>query len=706
MSMRYPAGLITTASPVNAQYPSGVWTPAQSAPYQAQGLFATDPSYEYTTLLINGNGTNGGQNNTFLDSSSNNFSVTRNGNTTQGTFSPYGTTWGNYFDGSGDYLTFPNNTAFAFGTGAFTIEFWVNSIALSDSFILSGRAAIGTMHITYGGFGGSTAGSLRYVGSSTITSGSTLISNGLWNHCAIVRDGSNNITLYVNGASVGTGTDTTNYASTSGTWFINSNDSGPTPGQAGYISNLRIVKGTAVYTSTFAPSTTPLTAITNTSLLTCQSNRFIDTSTNAFAITVNGNPSVQPFSPFNPVSAYTPAITAGSGYFDGSGDYLGLPSSSAFTIGTGAFTAEMWCYFTSTPNGHLMTFNDGVGTDSPTGYYYVAYESGYIVSTGGNASGSGVFTTYTMPLNSWVHIVAVRSGTNHSIFVNGTRVVTRNDSTYSYTSGSSPTVGRGGPPSTSITGWMAGVRLLKGVAAYDPTQSTITVPTAPYTSTANTSLLLSFTNASISDSAGMANFETVGNAQVSTSVVKYGTGSFSAASGGWALTSPSQNLEFGSGDFTIEFWWYPTSTSRQALYHGSWGTDWSIGIDYSSVSTNQTIGIWASSNGSSWNLINSDPGGNGIGTVQVIQNAWNHIAFVRSGTTWLCFVNGVAGTRLTGISGSLVNRATSQKAIGVWWSNSNAPYSQTGYFDEFRITKGLARYIGNFTPPAAPFPKQ
>mgnify|MGYP003349823598 CR=1 FL=1 len=60
-----------------------------------------DPQFDYVTLLLNGDGTNGGQNNTFLDSSTNNFTITRNGNTTQGSFSPYGNLWSNYFGGSG-----------------------------------------------------------------------------------------------------------------------------------------------------------------------------------------------------------------------------------------------------------------------------------------------------------------------------------------------------------------------------------------------------------------------------------------------------------------------------------------------------------------------------------------------------------------------------------------------------------------------------
>jgi len=90
-----------------------------------------DPYFEYVSMLLPGNGTNGAQNNTFLDSSTNNFTITRNGNTTQGTFSPYGSNWSYFSAANGNYLTVPQNTAFAFGTGDFTIEAWVFKIEAS-----------------------------------------------------------------------------------------------------------------------------------------------------------------------------------------------------------------------------------------------------------------------------------------------------------------------------------------------------------------------------------------------------------------------------------------------------------------------------------------------------------------------------------------------------------------------------------------------
>ena len=86
----------------------------------------SDTYFNLVTLLLPGNGTNGAQNNTFVDSSTNNFTVTRAGNTTQGTFSPFSQTgWSNYFDGSGDRLQVADNDVLDGFTGDFTIEFWV-----------------------------------------------------------------------------------------------------------------------------------------------------------------------------------------------------------------------------------------------------------------------------------------------------------------------------------------------------------------------------------------------------------------------------------------------------------------------------------------------------------------------------------------------------------------------------------------------------
>ena len=119
-----------------------------------------------------------------------------------------------------------------------------------------------------------------------------------WSHYAVVRSGST-ITAYYNGTAAGSITNSNTF---SGNFTIGGEyyDSGITGGLSGPISNFRYIKGTALYTSAFTPPTAPLTNVTNTKLLCCQST----TSATAAAvtpasITINGDAAATNFNPFN-----------------------------------------------------------------------------------------------------------------------------------------------------------------------------------------------------------------------------------------------------------------------------------------------------------------------------------------------------------------------------------------------------------------------
>lgn len=110
-----------------------------------------DPSYGNVSLLLHGDGTNGGQNNTFVDSSSNNYAVTKVGNVSQGSFSPFGSQGGSaYFDGAGDSLTVASAAAFT-GTGDFTYEYWIRPESFASSYrcIVTNDTAGGLSHCIY-----------------------------------------------------------------------------------------------------------------------------------------------------------------------------------------------------------------------------------------------------------------------------------------------------------------------------------------------------------------------------------------------------------------------------------------------------------------------------------------------------------------------------------------------------------------------------
>jgi len=395
-----------------------------------------DAQFNYVTMLLHGDGTNGAQNNTFLDSSTNNFTITRNGNTTQGSFSPYGDNWSNYFDGSTSYLSVPSSSALAFGTGDFTVEFWVNYASDSASYVFyDGRGT----SVSQTGFTIYMSAGTLYAqkGLSSLVTATTPTAN-TWHHIAFSRSGSSN-KLFVDGTQVGsTATDSTNYSTAYSVGIGSTLDSSYTSSYdlVGYMSNIRVVKGTAVYTSNFTPSTTPLTAITNTSLLTCQSNRFIDNSSNAFAITVGGTPSVQRFNPFGASTAYDTSIIGASGCFNNDGDYLTAGTSTNLALGAGDFTFEFWVYPTSynASTSVLLEWRSAGG--GPTNIPLLGLStSGYLTFYANVGSGILITSSSPVPLNAWSHVSVVRNGSgsnNVTMYLNGVNCCSLNNPNIRY----------------------------------------------------------------------------------------------------------------------------------------------------------------------------------------------------------------------------------------------------------------------------------
>jgi hypothetical protein len=678
------ASNITTG--VNVVQYQGIFTTQQQLQAITTGQWVTDPVFDYSTLLLQADGiANGSQNNTFLDSSTNNFTITRNGNTTQGTFSPFSATgWGNTFNGSGDYLSFPSNTAFNLGTGAYTVEAWIylTAYGANEQVVFSNGSATGALVCSV-----NTAGQIyisKYGTGQVITGSSGDVPLNQWNHVAYVRSStaSNDTKLYVNGVLKATGTDSNN-------WNVTTT---PTVGGitltsynvAGYLSNVRVVKGTAVYTTNFTPSPTPLTAITNTSLLTCQSNRFVDNSSNAFAVTVNGTPSVQAFSPFAPQFQYTASGTGGSGYFDGTGDYLSAASNTAFAFGTGDFTWEAWIYR---------------GASATQEIYTTIATNGFLVYISSNKAvvrqldvADRITSSADVALNTWTHIAVARSGTTMSLWLNGSRTNGGTATNSNDFAQNGIRIGISANTAFPFTGYISGMRVVKGTAVYDPTQTSITVPTAPPTAVTNTQLLLNFTNAGIYDGTMKNNLETVGNASVSTSVVKYGSGSmYFDGTGDWLTTPLSPWMNLGTSDFTMECWVYFTSVSSTQIFLSSnynAGTG-AGGWAFLYRQDNTTIKFTCNSNVSyekTWVPV--------VGT-------WYHVAVSRANSNLRIFVNGIQ----LGTTSTSTDNIASASTLYVG-SNVTTQYPLFGYMDDARITVGVARYTQNFTPPTVALPRQ
>jgi hypothetical protein len=687
MSKQYPGGLITkTPVTPSGSYEtstaSGIWTLDQQAYWRKLNQWPTagsvqpDAQFNYVTMLLHGDGTNGAQNNTFLDSSTNNFTITRNGNTTQGSFSPYGSNWSNYFNGDPTRLSLA--TATALGTGNVTIEFWFNTPDISATYyaLYDGRTAANTNT----GFGIFQYGQTIeiYGNGLKVSSAASAFTVNTWTHFAVVRT-SGTCQIYINGVASGSSASySDDLTSTTRTIARNA-----TAGNiyTGYISNLREVTS-ALYSGTFTPSTTALTAVSGTTLLTCQSNRFIDNSTNAYAITITGTPSVQRFNPFGTATAYSTSVIGGSGYFDGSGDYLSTANSSAFAFGTGNFTVEFWYRGTSTGGGF------GITTGGSSGYWQFNLFSSTLYWSNDVGVSNVLSVSATSILNgAWNHVAIVRNSTTLTLYFNGVSVASASDSSNYSGTGGDFRLGLDGN-SAYIAGYIADYRIVKGTAVYT---SAFTPPTAPLTAITNTSLMTNFTNGAIFDNAMMNDLETAGNAQISTSVVKYGTGSmlFDGTGDYLSILNTPVSTPSGTENWTIEGWVYRTTTSAfKAIYVNGYPIQIFLNTD--------NIEIYISStNGFSY-IVNGLTGP----AASIALNTWTHFAVVRNGSIFTIYVNGVGGST-----------ATSSTAIA-FPSNANATigdaplfgaYGYTGYIDDFRITKGYARYTANFTPPTAAF---
>jgi len=668
----------------------GVWTLEAQAQALTNQQWVTDPNFKNTTLLLQADGTgSGSQNQTFLDGSTNNFFITRNGNTTQGSFSPFSQApgyWGNYFDGS-SRLTIANNTAMVFGTGAFTVECWYYYTTSTTS---------GTAFITKGVGGADwqfyTSGANNYLSwskSGTVINSSTVPIPNTWNHLVYVRDGSNNNAIFLNGTRIYSGTDTTNYSGTGSVYLASD---GTSYYFTGYLSNARLVKGTAIYsataTSCVVPST-PLTAVSGTGLLTCQSNYFVDNSGNSLTVTVGaGTPSVQAFGPFAPALQWTPDVVGGSGYFDGTGDYLLLASNANLTPASSTYTFECWVYRTA--SGAMTIWDTAVNS----GFYIHINGSNKVVLRSYNTADI-ITSSINAPVNAWFSIIVARGAANSTkMWINGSSTDGGSATDATTYVAASTYIGIYDNITIGLTGYISGMRFVKGSDVYGVSNATISVPTAPPTAITNTQLLLNYTNAGIYDGKMGNVLETVGNAQVSTSPVKYGSGSMYFNGTSDNLKGVTGNINaFGTGDFTVEMWLFPTAfATNKTIYSCNTSGASATGFHFGANASGQ---IFIYSNGG---YAISSSATSGVLTI----NTWNHLAVVRTGLIVKVYVNGIAATS----TWTLTTQTFTDGVLLIAIAPSGSPEYYSGYIDDLRITKGVARYIANFTPPQQALPRQ
>ena len=669
---------------------------------------ALDEDFNRVSFLSHFDGANNGVNNAFDDGSADNLTITAAGNVTQGSFSPFSRPegeWGWSFDRSAEGLVIDyGGTSHNYWNGNFTFEFWVkNSAVLTINTLFScwldngfGTGSYGVTFLADGKVGlanrhSSASNQGPFINCATATN------DGEWHHIAITQidDGGDTkyFRIFVDGVLDGYETETSWTQGTSGQEItMGSTSVIATTYQAhrrysGHISNWRIVEDIVYSTSSttigatiFARPTGPLTAISNTRILTCQSNRFVDNSSNGYGITSHGNGKVTAFGPFLTDAAYDPAVNGASAYFDGAGDYLNTPVNSTFNLSSGNWTIDGWVNNNTIAQDNRVFAIEG-GTNSfllirpntDPKFDYNQAGIGSRIDTSNNISYAG----------EWTHFALVSSSGTITLWINGVSQGTT--TTYPDNSDTQITVAASARryANSSLNGYISDFRVVKGTAVYT---SAFTPPTAPTTAITNTKLLLNMANGQAIDSAAQNNLTLHGDANTSTDQAKFGTASLHLDGTGDYAEVASNIGALGTGNFTVEGWYYLTA---QAQYDNL--------FDFRTSGNTSHLDLY----------FDDDPfrlhvffgGADRINAnAATPTNEWVHIAVVRNGSTTTLYQNGIS----LGTSTTVTAFTEGALRIGNRYSGD---YYMQGYVDDFRISR-MARYTANFTAPNRKFPDQ
>ena len=643
--------------------------------------------WDETVLSIGTSSTNSLDNSTFIDRSTNAYTVTTNGAPVQTAFHPYLDNWSVKFDGTTDWLTVPSSTDFAFGTGDFTVEAWVwsdnNRTTYGPGTIFDFRSQLGTESFSTRIL--ENLGVRFYDGPNGLAKDTTsghFVMNA-WNHIAVTRQ-SGTLDIWINGISRFNGSVTTNYGTSGWPIRIGGNWSSGYD-MDGYISNFRAVKGTAVYTSTFTPSTEKLTAVSGISILTCQSNRYVDNSGNGHTFTTSGTPTVSAFNPFGQLSEYAAGANKGSVYLNGSSSIDGGASINP----SSGCCIEGWAYVT-TVSSYAFFFSTEQGNAGFYPRWYVGHDnSGNWRVSPGDATDNNL-TSYPVTKNQWNHWALTNDGSTSRLFVNGKLIYTKSVTPTSESLNFN--ISKYGDTLQYTTyGYISDFRAATTIpTAYQTSSTTLdtqvfTSPTSPG-GASGAGYYLPMDNAGIYNKTGNEGGLTLaGNTATSTTQTKYATTSVYFDGTGDTLILPSP--VFTTSDFTIEFWLNTTQTSSTRIA-GNLNSAWSAGDFVLSLNDNAgKIGMYVYAVDAANEVLES--------TTSVNDGSWHHIAYTRSGSNWYLFVDGTSESTATSAT-SFGDTSADILTLGFDGYDGTG---FNGYLENFQILKNIAKYTTNFTPP-------
>ena len=707
-------------------------------------------------------------------------------------------TYGVEFDGS-DYLDIPDNADFTLGTGDLTVEAWFkpdSSATVTDYhciFSIGWAFQLYWYQSKFELYCADANGASYFVGTGGgFNSGTNSAIRGQYYHIAITRSG-NDFRMFLNGTLTTFASSSTSFVDPSDSTSIGRFSPNNNLKAVGIISNLRFIKGTALYTSNFTPSYEPLTNVTNTKLLCCNQSTTTGSTVTPGTITANGDPASSTDSPFDvynmgvvtgaispgtvgaattitfphtaPNNLYyyctahsgmggsgtiglstdihkadpyawkcvlalpygdslldqssqvactsteytvdnasygNPALTddqntafyQNSLYLDGDDAVsLGIINDGLLELGANDFTVEFWWWGDTTLESSYwnpilaMPWTGNTNNYSQLWIGFAGASSGSLQTGELYCNFRGSSSTVTLETNNskvyddkmWHHIAVTKQGTTGRLYLDGEKKDedtvdgSMNTNLESVTSWIGGYDNHGSTSGTSInayvTGYINDFKIYKGVAKY----------TEDYFLPASKNPTI------ISDSPSGTVYDSALEKPVSgsTTVKKEGDENIKVAA--------SSDFAFGTGDFTVEGYFYIISS-------GSNSCAWDFRDGTSSAQF-----FMKCVNNTAWNLRfgAGSAAGTSVCSFSAYKRAWNHIAVSRAGTSLKVFVNGVLTNSVSNSDDATVTGPLHISTFTDTPSNSGE-YGFTGAVSSFRVVKGTALYTQDFVPSTKP----
>jgi len=693
----------------------------------------SDPYAANVKLLLLGEGANNGT--TFVDSSP------LAGSVTVAAGSPVTST--TQFKYGAASIAMPSTSAKlsvtvtgSLGSGDFAIEAWVypTSFASTGAIFTLGDADFDGALIFYL----DTSGVPRLYNHSALQAASTAVSLNQWTHVAVVR-ASGVITFFVGGTAAGTGSDSHSFTSTD--YRVGGGFGGLTASLVGYIDELRVTVGVARYTTTFTPPATLDPGGFSGAVEFGYNTEWYPASAYALSLFYSGykygahttwSLSCEDSNGF----AYA---TEDKGAFDaiyltygaansnvrsrwGNTSIL-MPASSHFALPAGSsdvaqyadFSLEMWVFFEAYPNDTvIVTFG------APT-FLYI-HEGKLLLANLGTGTGTTTVSTY-----AWHHLAVVRSGNIIRVFLDGNQEITTVytgalsvssfggngrfymdsigfSNNYAHYTGTSFTVANQPfyvVPSSEGVSLSYAQTFLSGEAG-----GTMITPAEADGQWSKTALLLrgngSEGSTLVSDARG--HYVINENVTISSAESRHvGTSMFFNGSNSRLTIQSCRALDPSYGDFSFEFWFYPTAFGGDRYIAGKWGDLRSSWLITQAADGTVSFKFWDRTSSTTNTIVG--------GAAQL--NAWNFFTVTRTGNDYRIWVNGILGETLNTIrvpcteatrmypSGGyggderrwdcpIVIGALDEISGGGWFA---------GYLEDYRFTNGYSRQ-----PLAAGFP--